>query len=165
MTHDLIEQLSRTSGDRLEFIEKLEHFPYTQNLHYYQENKDKLLANFKKQRHENKLKVQTSAATPNSSQPVFGVPSSSQGFNFNPAATTVIAPAAEQLKATTPKGPSPEAIQAALTSLAAIGINVKKEDLSKLHGNDAWEEEVEMMADVQAYLKISRKVCPLAIRY
>lgn len=58
-----------------------------------------------------------------------------------------------------PKGPSPEAIQAALTSLAAIGINVKKEDLSKLHGNDAWEEEIEMMADVQAYLKISRKVC------
>ena len=171
VTHDLIDQLSRTTNDQLEYIEKLEHFPYTQNLHYYQENKDKLLAKFKQQRHDHKKDqantsgaAGTTSAAPVSAPFTFGAPNTSTTFglpnsaaataqpsfaSFNPPAQAPIAP----------KGPSPEAIQAALTSLAAIGINVKKEDLSKLHGNDAWEEEIEMMADVQAYLKISRKVC------
>ena len=72
---------------------------------------------------------------------------------FGEASSSTKEGAAESL----PKA-SAEKIRAALAALAAIGLVVKEEDLGKLHPPDAYEEELELMAEVRAYFDVSYKV-------
>ena len=53
---------------------------------------------------------------------------------------------------------TPERVQEALSSLAAIGKHCCEEDLSRLDGPDPYEQELLVMAEVMAYFKVTFKV-------
>ncbi|KAH8928586.1 hypothetical protein BT69DRAFT_1329459 [Atractiella rhizophila] len=120
-------KLSTKTLATLKSLTNVDQIPFTQNLHYLKECRDKALRTMKDMR------------APFRNFPT--LPEATPGFH---SVRKVYHPPSDK-------------VQDALTALSNIGYNVKKEDLPALLGPDEYEEEMIVMAGVLAYFKVSYK--------
>ena len=141
---ELIDAKQDESWRHIQTILDSGHLTYTQNTHYYQVKKEKYLTCYKNAR---------------AGQTVFVLPdsASSPGRQVDPIKHFKLVDTA-QGDLEKPRGDYIANQRQVLSLLAQMGHNVSAEDLGKLIPSDIYEEEMSVMAEVQAYFKVAYKV-------